>query len=322
MSRVQQFARAPRWAVTTMQRVRAMGGAPQKFARSLRWAASVALGLCAVACGDSDGGKGTVTVTTWGEEYIEEGLPSDAFPEDAWSVKYTKFLIVYHSVTIADEGGSIVAQLEHPLVFDMATKTTGKPKTLARFELEAKAWPNLSYQVGPITEDARPGELATEADVALLQSEQASIHVEGIATSPDGSQKTFNWSFAPATLFQECHGEQDGKEVEGVLVTNGGNQNVELTVHGDHFFYDDLQSEAAVPRFQALADADANQDGEITLAELDAVPLYTIPADKGTFGTGALGNVNTLGDYERTLSRTIGHYRGEGSCHSKEVERP
>lgn len=271
------------------------------------------------ACSDADNGKGTVSITTWGEEFIEEGLPSDAFPKDHWSIEYTKFLVVYHSVTIADDGGKIVAQLDHPLVFDMTKKATGKPKTLATFQLEAKAWPNLSYQMGPITADAKPGDLASDADVTLLETDQASVHVEGVATAQDGTRKTFNWSFSPATLFQGCHGEQDGKEVEGVLVTNGGNQNVELTVHGDHFFYDDIQSEESVPRFQALADADVDQDGEVTLTELDAVPLYTIPADKGSYGTGALGNVNTLGDYQRTLSRTIGHYRGEGSCNSKEV---
>jgi hypothetical protein len=277
-----------------------------------------AVAASTVACG-SDNGNGTVVITTWGESFIEDGLSSDAFPKDHWSVKYSRFLVEYHSVTIADENQNIVAKLDHPLVFDMTKKATGNPKTLATFRLEAKAWPNLSYQVGPISDDAKPGDLASDADVTLLQTDQASVHVEGTATSPDGSTKTFNWSFSPATLFQGCHGEQDGKDVEGVLVTNGGTQIVELTVHGDHFFYDDLQSEEAVPRFQALADADADHDGDITLAELDQVPLYTIPLAEGTYGTGALGNVNTLGDYERTLSRTIGHYRGEGSCNSKEV---
>jgi hypothetical protein len=282
---------------------------------------SLALGatlLGTSACADSDNGKGTVVITTWGEEYIEEGLPSSAFL-DKWSVKYSRFLVVYHDVTIADENADVVAQLENPLVFDMTHKAKGAPKILATFELEAKSWPNLSYQVGPISDDAEPGDLATQADVDTLRIEQASIHVEGTATSPTAEQKAFNWSFSPATLFQSCHGEQDGKEVEGVLVTNGGTQEVELTVHGDHMFYDDLQSEEGGPRFQAYADADANLDGEVTLAELDLVPLYTIPIEKGTYGTGALGNVNTLGDYVRTLSRTIGHYRGEGSCNSKEV---
>jgi hypothetical protein len=285
------------------------------------FASVLALGLVVsslTACNDSDNGKGTVTFTTWGEDFIEDGLPSTVF-FDSWSVKYSKFLVVYNHVTIADDNGDVVAKLEHPLVFDMTKKAKGKPKTLASFELEAKAWPNVSYQVGPITDDAEPGDLATADDVALLQTDQASVHVEGTATSPAGVNKTFNWSFSPATLFQACHGMQDGKEVEGVLVTNGGTQEVELTVHGDHLFYDDLQSEEGGPRFQAYADSDANADGQVTLEEMDLVPLYTIPIENGTYGTGALGNVDTLGQYVRTLARTIGHYRGEGSCNSKEV---
>lgn len=291
----------------------------KQFSSLAKMLALTVLATSVTGCNDSDNGKGTLTITTWGEEYIEDGLPSDAFL-DSWSVKYSKFLVVYNHVTIADDNGDVVAKVRHPLVFDMVQKAKGKPRTLASYELEAKAWPNLSYQVGPITDDAEPGDLASADDVALLQTDQASVHVEGTATSPTGTQKTFKWSFSPATLFEGCHGMQDGKEVEGVLVTNGGTQEVELTVHGDHMFYDDLQSERGGPRFQAFADADANGDGDVTLAEMDLVPLYAIPVEKGTYGTGALGNVDTLGQYVRTLARTIGHYRGEGSCHSKEVD--
>jgi hypothetical protein len=290
----------------------------KQFGSLVKVLALTVLVTSAAGCNDSDNGKGTVTITTWGEEYIEDELPSDAFL-DSWSVKYSKFLVVYNHVTIAAGNGDVVAKLDHPLVFDMVQKAKGKPKTLATYDLEAKAWPNLSYQVGPIADDAEPGDLATADDVTLLQTDQASVHVEGTAMSPTGAQKTFSWSFSPATLFEGCHGMQDGKEVEGVLVTNGGTQEVELTVHGDHMFYDDLQSEEGGPRFQAYADADADGDGEVTLAELDLVPLYTVPLERGTYGTGALGNVNTLGQYVRTLARTIGHYRGEGSCNSKEV---
>ena len=287
-------------------------------ARRLIGVLSAVASLSGVGCVDSDNGKGTVVITTWGEAYIEDGLPSSAFL-DAWSVKYSKFLIVYHDVTIADEGGSVVAKLAHPLVFDMTKKAQGHPKTLTTFELEAKSWPDLSYQLGPITADAQPGDLATRSDVALMQTAQASVHVEGDATAQNGIQKSFSWSFSPATLLEGCHGIKDGKEVEGVLITNGGTEEVELTVHGDHLFYDDLQSAESGPRFQAYADADANNDGIVTLEEMDQVPLYTIPVEKGSYGTGALGNVNTLGQYLRTLARTIGHYRGEGSCNSKEV---
>lgn len=276
-------------------------------------------GMLLVAACSPENGTGTVVVTTWGEEFIEEGLPREAFPKDQYSVKYSKFLVVFHDVQIADGNHQVGARLSAPLVFDLTKQGQGKDKELASFELEAQSWPHVGYQLGPISPEAQAGELATHADVELLQSVGASVHVEGTATSPSGLEKTFNWSFSPATLFSNCHGEQAGKEVAGVLVTNGGRQEVQLTIHGDHLFYDDLQSEEGAPRFQALADADSNQDGEVTLAELDQVPLYSIPIAKGTYGTGALGNVNTLGDYQRTLARTLGHYRGEGSCDSKEV---
>lgn len=279
-----------------------------------------ALPVCALfTCGCGDTGQGTVLVTTWGEAYIEDGLPAEAFPHDGWSVKFSKFLVAYDAFSIADDDGRIVAELAAPLVFDLVQKSEGAPKTLAKFDLEAKAWPNLSYQISPISDRAEAGDGATTADLDLLRANHASMHIQGVATSASGVRKSFDWSFSTATRFEHCHGEQDGREVEGVLVTNGGTQQVELTVHGDHLFYDDLQAESGAPRFQILADSDANADGNVTLAELDAVPLYTIQPAKGSYGTGSLGNVDTLGQYVRTLTRTIGHYRGEGSCESKAV---
>lgn len=283
----------------------------------LRWCTPVA--CVAFVCGCHDSGQGTVLVTTWGEAYIEEGLPAEAFPHDGWSVKFSKFLVAYSALRIADDDGRVVAELDAPRVFDLVKKSQGTPKKLGSFELEAKAWPDLSYQIGPISREVTAGDGATVADIDLLFTNQASIHVEGNATSPNGLHKAFAWDFSTATRFEHCFGEQDGKEVEGVLVTNGGTQQVELTVHGDHLFYDDLQAESGAPRFQILAESDANNDGEVTLRELDLVPLYTILPSQGSYGTGALGNVDTLGQYVRMLARTIGHYRGEGSCVSKQV---
>ncbi len=59
-----------------------------------------------------------------------------------------------------------------------------------------------------------------------------------------------------------------------------------------------------------MAAADANDDGEVTLEELEAVPLVEI--DEGTYGTGSASHVDDLGEFVRALTRTIGHYRGEG----------
>src|SRR5512133_3475252 len=80
-------------------------------------------------CND-DPGTGTVVFTTWGEGYIEDGIPSDAFL-DRWSVKFSKFLVAYNDVAVVDQSGKAVAKLEHALVFDLTQKAQGKPKTLA-----------------------------------------------------------------------------------------------------------------------------------------------------------------------------------------------
>jgi hypothetical protein len=44
------------------------------------------------------------------------------------------------------------------------------------------------------------------------------------------------------------------------------------------------------------------------------VNLTTLPL--GQYGTGSAPNVKTLKDFVLALSRTVGHYRGEGHCHS------
>ena len=67
-----------------------------------------------------------------------------------------------------------------------------------------------------------------------------------------------------------------------------------------------------MPRFNAMAAADANANGEVTLDELSAVKLVDIP--EGTYGTGSASNVDDLGAFVRALTATLGHYRGEGHC--------
>jgi hypothetical protein len=135
------------------------------------------------------------------------------------------------------------------------------------------------------------------------------VHLEGTAT--DGaSSVTFSWDFDERTLFSECHSDEHG---EGVVVPDGGTEIVQFTIHGDHFFYDDLQGEDPSLRFQAIADAD-DGDGDVTLEELAAVDLTSLPPDR--YGTGGDGSVVNLGQFVEALSHTLVHYRGEGHCHS------
>lgn len=273
---------------------------------------------CLCACG-ADDGTGTASFSTWGEEYIEQEIPADPSGEDGfvdgWSVHYDKFLVAFHAITVADAKGNVAATMSGSRIVDN-TKPGQKP--LVSFAgLDAKAWDSVGYQIKPAVAAA---ELvaATVEDRDLMVQNGYSIYVAGSATKQVPGAlpivKTFRWGFKTATQYSACQqAAESGRATLGIVVTNGGDESSELTTHGDHFFYDRLMasSDPAVKtslRFEEKAAADKDDDGEITLAELDAQPI-----DVRLYDPSGL-DAPSLGAFMASLSRTVGHFRGEGEC--------
>lgn len=278
--------------------------------KRLTVAAVLAL-VIGTACSESEDGKGTVTFTTWGEEYIEQEIPASEFA-DGWSVKFTKFLVVIGDVSVAEEGKAAAVTMPTPKLFDV--HAPGQKPVVTFTDVPSKAYRHVSYAVVPGTAAVELGGGATEADKQLMVQNGYSIYFEATATKA-ATTKSMSWGFKTSTLYDRCKGEVSGKETDGVVVTNGGTDAVELTIHGDHFFYDDLQAPEAALRFDSLAAADSDNDGKITPEELAAVDL----ADRtkitaGPYGTGSASNINDLRAFVEALSRTVGHFRGEGEC--------
>ena len=281
-------------------------------------AATCALALCMTACGSADptgsGGTGTLTFTTWGEEYIEDAIPVDPGDGsgfvDGWTLSYDKFLVNFQNIIVADSGGDIGASLTSSTLFD---NTQPGVKTIVEFDaVPAKAWDRVSYEITPVTASSALAEGVPPSDQELMLAGGYSLYVSATATKGD-LQKTFAWGFAIGTRYDECHSEQDGRDEPGVVVTNNGHLEAQLTTHGDHLFYDRLEASpdpaiATSLRFDALAAADEDDDGDITLAELEARFL-----DVRLYDPSGLGAVN-YGDFVTSLARTVGHFRGEGEC--------
>jgi hypothetical protein len=264
-----------------------------------------------LGCGtEAPAGTGSVSFATWGEDYIEKEIPAAAF-EDGWTVKFTKFFVVLGNVRVADGTGKVGGQMETTKLIDH--HTPGVKSVITFDNLAAKPWTDVSYSVRPPEMTTSLGEGATAADLMMMTTQGYSVYVEGSAEK-GATTKTFRWGFSAPTVYAKCKGDKDGREIDGVLVTNGGTDDVELTIHGDHFFYDDLQSPDAALRFDAIASADTNNDGDITLAELTAKKLVDLDPSMGGYGTGNLADVNDLGAFVTALSRTLGHFRGEGEC--------
>ena len=270
----------------------------------LLFLAPFALAACS---SDSSSGTGTSAFITWGEEYIEEEIPGADFA-DGWTIKYSRFLVSFGTFKIAD-GATVGAESTKAFLID--NHKPGRKSLLAFPGLAAKNWTSVSYQIQPVTADTT-NVGATDPDFAEMKTKGLSIWVTATATK-GATTKSYDWQFTTKTLYQGCKGDVNGKEVDGTVVTNGGTDSMELTTHGDHFFYDRLRAspDPAIQtalRFEGLAAADSNADGEITFSELDAKPIDVTQYDPSGFDAA------TLGAFVRSLVRTVGHFRGEGEC--------
>jgi hypothetical protein len=274
--------------------------------------------LAAGACGGSDptgsGGEGTLSFTTWGEEYIEREIPPDPGDgsgfSDGWTVTYQKFLVNFQNIEVADASGTVAAKMAGSLLVN--NKLAGV-KPLIDFEhIAAKAWGVVSYEIAPTTDESDVASGVTAADKQLMVDGGFSVYVAAVATKGE-LVKHYAWGFAIGTRYKDCHSQQDGKDETGVVVTNNSTVEVQLTTHGDHLYYDRLQAspDPAVKtslRFDALAAADEDDDGEVTLEELTAAPLDVRLYDPSGF------EASSQGAFVTSLARTIGHFRGEGEC--------
>lgn len=250
-------------------------------------------------------GSGDVTITTWGEELIEQGIPATKFA-DGSQVTYTKFLVVLSNVTLATKTGTEGPKQPLPVVVDLVKPGT---KTVVKMEkTPAVKWDAVSYEIVPLTALTLPVGEVIQTDFDAMRNLGSSVFVEGRLTR-NGVTKTFSWHFDLATRYSNCVSPDLG---EGVTVPAGASETVELTIHGDHLWYDELQAAEADMRGEAVFNADTNADGVITQAELSAVQLTTLPL--GQYETAGASSVKTLNDFVRSLVRTLGHFRGEGEC--------
>ena len=113
--------------------------------------------------------------------------------------------------------------------------------------------------------------------------------------------KTFDWALAISSRYVEC-------DTEVALVQDKTTDAV-LTVHADHLFYDDLDSEEPGVAFDLIAAADADGDGAITIAELQAQSL----SGQTRYQVGGR-DIDNLHAFIVAQARTLGHINGEGHC--------
>ncbi len=239
--------------------------------RSTRCTPALALLPLLVACGSGDW-----VVTTWGEEYIEEGIPSTGFVDGCEAV-FDTFTVNITQAALLNGDGEVAGAVQAG-AFEL---TQAGPQTVGSAAVPATHYDTARFEISP---DGGP---------SVRAAGQLTCGAESVS---------FDWSFQTATTYLCAPAD--------LTVPAGGEVGTELTVHGDHFFYDGLEDPDASLRGQPIVDADADGDGVVTIDELSAVPVAGLG-----YAVGQYSEVTDLGAFITFLTRTLGHVDGEGHCH-------
>lgn len=252
------------------------------------------------ACESDEAGTGRIDVTIYGEAFIEEGIPAgmagcDGCVEDGWAVTFDRFLVSVARVEVAGVADDTAR------IFDLTRPSGGAGHPVVSLDVPATHHHALSYTLAPAP-TAVAGNVDA-ADVALMVDGGWSVHVEGRAER-GGEVKTFTWSFDRQAAYVDC-------EIDA-HVTDGGAAGAELTIHADHLLYDDLDSEEPQVVFDLLAASDADGDGAITRAELEARDITA----EARYQVGSR-SIDDLWGFVSAQVGTLGHIDGEGHCEQR-----
>ncbi|MBL9105656.1 MAG: hypothetical protein JNL82_32270 [Myxococcales bacterium] len=256
--------------------------------------------LVTLGCESGGGGGAELSVRAWGEEYIEEGIPADVF-NDGWTVQFDRFLINVGQIEVGEVEGAPAFEVPQFQVYDLAVASNGEGQFLGKDEAPAGTYADTQYRIYPAEGDSTAGN-ATSSDVKMMQDGGYSVFVAGSATK-NGVTKTFTWGFNTRTAYSHC---QSQAVIEADVPAA-----VQITIHGDHLFYDDLYSETPMVLFSlyAQADDDGDADGVISREELEAVDLRSLP----NYQVGST-DITDLWNFVEHLTTSLGHIDGEGHC--------
>lgn len=255
-----------------------------------------AAALATTGCPSEEGESGILKVEIWGEDFIAKGIPAHEFA-DGWAVTFDRFLVNVGAVSVAEAGRAPVIDEPDFWVHDLSTLYW--PATIAEAVVPAADYSHTAYTIAPATA-ASTAANAEQADVQRMIDEGLSVLIEGTATKDDRTV-AFTWGFSTTTVYDPCH--------SGGFVADGDEGVVQITIHGDHLFYDDAVSEEPSLRFEDMAAADADEDGTLTAAEMAAYGILALDH----YGVGSL-DIDDLWGFVSHMTTTLGHIDGEGHC--------
>lgn len=292
-----------------------------------------AIGLC-TACSGGSGPTGDVTILLEAEDTITGGLAAGTAEEDVidgWSVTYDTFVATIGDIGLGRSATGAMQREPSLVVVDLESlPATGF--TLAHFAgLEAQRWDVLTYRTPAASAAARLDASVPAADRDAMVAAGCTFLIGGAIDNPSGqscvgtsacvpeTHVSFRLCIPAATDYGPCS-SPDG--LSGIGVVAAGDTSAHVTLHGDHLWFNTFPSGAegtVERRAQWLADCDADHDGTVTQAELEATSAAAVFTTANRYDLAGSPRVDghgiqTAWDFVRAQMSTLGHFQGEGEC--------
>lgn len=257
--------------------------------------------LLALMCTGCAQEEGELRLLAWGEEAATVGFR--ASQTDGWDITLDHFISAPARFALSErERETEVEVIDNTWVIDWTEWQ--EPAEIDTLVLPAE---RLRVGFDLVVPDPTHGIVGSvNADVVELMADNRwAHHIAGSATDGE-TTVTFAWGFDNPTRQTECENGED--RTDGVAIPPDGVARAQITMHLDHVFWNTLRTEESPLAFSAIAAADADGDGEVTIEELKAVSVL-----EAGYETAGL-QVDDLYAFIRYSLARASHFNGEGLC--------
>lgn len=293
--------------------------------KNANWIVGVSSLLLAIAaCGGDDQGSGSdgnLSILLAAEETIVNGLQAGTGEEnilDGFDVDFSRYIVAIGLVQMNQVDGSNPQESSVIAVADFTSLPTTLPE-LTRFDgIPTGQYTDFGFATPMPTASAVNVNQVPEDDVDAMVANGWSYLIEGTITRvSDGATKDFLIQADVRSTYSACAVE--GLE-PGVNVSR--NSSVDITLHGDHIFFNGFpEEEGNVVRLAQWMWDIEDTDGNDVLtqtdfqAATDVGSLFPSPP-QGVYELtgGPISPIDDAWDFIRAQLGTQGHIFGEGEC--------
>jgi hypothetical protein len=285
--------------------------------------ALVAIALAA-GCGSSSTGgseNGNLSVVIGAEETIPDGLQAGTGDEnilDGFDISFSRYILVVGQVAMSQVGGANPQSSDALGVADFTSLPSTQPELTAFNGIPTGQYTSFGFETPAPTAGVTNINAVAQTDIDAMVTNGWSYIIEGTITQvSDGATKDFLIEADVPTVYSDC--ALDGLE-PGVNVAS--NSSADITIHGDHIFFNGFpEEEGNVQRLaQWLWDVDdVNSDDVLTKSDFEAASdigsLFPSPPN-GVYELtgGPISPIANAWDFIRAQLGTQGHILGEGEC--------